>query len=86
MDYSLSPSSHNHCLCLKAPCYTFIPIPSSGNQEAEDLDDAELLASLEAQEEIERVQEEPGPDSGYWTLTNTSTQSLRSLVPTISSR
>lgn len=64
----------------------YLSPPSSGNQEAEDLDDAELLASLEAQEEIERVQEEPGPDSGYWTLSNTSTQSLRSLIPTISSR
>lgn len=60
-----------------------VPPSSSGSQE---LDDAELLASLEAQEEVE-----PGPDSGYWTLSNTSTQSARSsstrsFVSTVSSR
>lgn len=62
-----------------------------GSQELDEqgLDDAELLASLEAQEEVERM--EPGPDSGYWTLSNTSTQSARSsstrsFVSTVSSR
>lgn len=56
-----------------------------------ELDDAELLASLEAQDEVERVQGEPGRDSGYGTLSETSTQasrssSVRSLVSTASSR
>lgn len=66
-------------------------LPSLDNQELDDqgLDDAELLASLEAQEEVERM--DPGPDSGYWTLSNTSTQSersssTRSLISTLSSR
>lgn len=65
-----------------------VPPSSSGSQELDEqgLDDAELLASLEAQEEVE-----PGPDSGYWTLSNTSTQSARSsctrsFVSTVSSR
>lgn len=68
-----------------------VPPSSSGSQELDEqgLDDAELLASLEAQEEVERM--EPGPDSGYWTLSNTSTQSARSsstrsFVSTVSSR
>lgn len=65
--------------------------PPLGNQELDDegLDDAELLASLEAQDELERM--DPGPDSGYWTLSNTTTtsarnSSTRSLVSTLSSR
>ncbi|XP_031712150.1 recQ-mediated genome instability protein 1 [Anarrhichthys ocellatus] len=69
------------------------PAPLQGNQEVEDLelDDAELLASLEAQEQVERVQVGPVPDSGYGTLSETSTQSsrsssIRSLVSTASSR
>lgn len=68
-----------------------MPPSSSGSQELDEqeLDDAELLASLEAQEEAERL--EPGTDSGYWTLSNTSLQSARSsttrsLVSTVSSR
>ncbi|XP_068560245.1 recQ-mediated genome instability protein 1 [Cebidichthys violaceus] len=68
------------------------PAPLQGNQEVEDLelDDAELLASLEAQE-VEGVQVGPVPDSGYGTLSETSTQSsrsssIRSLVSTASSR
>ncbi|XP_044051345.1 recQ-mediated genome instability protein 1 [Siniperca chuatsi] len=67
--------------------------PQQGNQEVEDLelDDAELLASLEAQEEVGRVQAGPVRDSGYGTLSETSTQSsrnsyVRSLVSTASSR
>lgn len=66
---------------------------SSDNQEVEDLelDDAELLASLEAQVVVERVPDWPVGDSGYGTLSETSTQSfrsssVRSLVSTVSSR
>ncbi len=66
---------------------------SLGNQEVEDLelDDAELLASLDVQEDVERVQVRPVRDSGYGTLSETSTQSsrsssVRSLVSTASSR
>ncbi|XP_073321636.1 recQ-mediated genome instability protein 1 [Pagrus major] len=66
------------------------PAPQQALQEEEDLDldDAELLASLEAQEEVERVQVQ---DSGYRTLSEISTQSLRSssvrsFVSTASSR
>lgn len=66
-------------------------LPPLGNQGLDDqsLEDAELLASLEAQEEAERM--ESGPDSGYWTLSNTSTQSARSsssrsIISTFSSR
>lgn len=66
-------------------------LPPLGNQELDDqeLEDADLLASLEAQEEVERM--DPGPDSGYWTLSNTSTQSARSsstrsFISTVSSR
>ncbi|XP_034398344.1 recQ-mediated genome instability protein 1 isoform X2 [Cyclopterus lumpus] len=69
------------------------PAPVHGNQEVEDLelDDAELLASLEAQEEVERVQVGPVPDSGYGTLSETATlssrsSSMRSLFSTASSR
>lgn len=56
-----------------------------------DLDDAELLASLEAQEEVEMLPVEPARDSGYSTLRETSTQSsrtppIRSLVSEASSR
>lgn len=56
-----------------------------------DLDDAELLASLEAQEEVEMLQVEPARDSGYSTLREASTQSsrsssIRSLVSATSSR
>uniref|UniRef100_UPI0037E7FF0D recQ-mediated genome instability protein 1 n=1 Tax=Semicossyphus pulcher TaxID=241346 RepID=UPI0037E7FF0D len=56
------------------------PAPQQGNQEVEDLemDDAELLASLEAQEVVERVPARPVRDSGYGTLSETSTQSSRS--------
>ncbi|XP_038559879.1 recQ-mediated genome instability protein 1 [Micropterus salmoides] len=69
------------------------PAPQQGNQEVEDLElnDAELLASLEAQEEVGRVQIGPVRDSGYGTLSEPSTQSsrstsVRSLVSTASSR
>lgn len=56
-----------------------------------ELDDAELLASLEAQEEGERVQVGPVPDSGYGTLSETATlssrsSSMRSLFSTASAR
>ncbi|XP_078106986.1 recQ-mediated genome instability protein 1 isoform X1 [Sander vitreus] len=67
--------------------------PQQDNQEVEDLelDDAELLASLEAQVVVERVPDWPVGDSGYGTLSETSTQSfrsssVRSLVSTASSR
>lgn len=66
---------------------------SLGNQEVEDLelDDAELLASLEAQEEVEMVLSDPAQDSGYGTISANSTHSsrrssVRSLVSTASSR
>ncbi|KAM9360678.1 recQ-mediated genome instability protein 1 [Symphorus nematophorus] len=70
------------------------PAPQQRNQEGEDLelDDAELLASLEAQEEdVDRVQVGSVRDSGYGTLSEPSTQSsrsssVRSLVSTASSR
>ncbi|XP_056275735.1 recQ-mediated genome instability protein 1 isoform X1 [Pseudoliparis swirei] len=69
------------------------PAPVHGNQVVEDLelDDAELLASLEAQEEGERVQVGPVPDSGYGTLSETATlssrsSSMRSLFSTASAR
>ncbi|XP_070690652.1 recQ-mediated genome instability protein 1 [Pempheris klunzingeri] len=69
------------------------PAPQQDNPEVEDLelDDAELLASLEAEEEVERVQVGRVRDSGYGTLSETSTQSsrsssVRSLVSTASSR
>ncbi|KAK5909838.1 hypothetical protein CesoFtcFv8_003731 [Champsocephalus esox] len=56
------------------------PAPQQGNQEVEDLDfdDAELLATLEAQEEGGRAQGGPVGDSGYGTLSDTYTQSSRS--------
>ncbi|KAM7018504.1 recQ-mediated genome instability protein 1 [Tautogolabrus adspersus] len=64
-----------------------------GNQEVEDLElaDAELLASLETQEMVERVPVGAVRDSGYGTLSETSTQfsrtsSVRSFVSTTSSR
>ncbi|XP_040010606.1 recQ-mediated genome instability protein 1 [Xiphias gladius] len=69
------------------------PAPQQGNQEVEDLElnDAELLASLEAQEEVERVQVGSVRDSGYGTLSETANQfsrssSVRSLVSAASSR
>ncbi|XP_023124272.2 recQ-mediated genome instability protein 1 isoform X2 [Amphiprion ocellaris] len=69
------------------------PTPQQGNQDAEDLelDDAELLASLEGQEDAEILEVLPAPDSGYGTLHETSTQSSRSssvrnFVSTTSSR
>lgn len=69
------------------------PAPQQGNQDVEDLelDDAELLASLEGQEDAEVVEVLPPPDSGYGTLHETSTQSsrnssVRSFVSTTSSR
>lgn len=40
-----------------------------------ELDDAELLASLEAQEEVDMVHAGSVGDSGYRTLTETSIQS-----------
>lgn len=59
--------------------------------DLEQLDDAELLASLEAQESIQGHQSQAGPDSGYGTLDTTSAQSsnvasVRSLVPAASDR
>ncbi|XP_070820893.1 recQ-mediated genome instability protein 1 [Chaetodon trifascialis] len=67
--------------------------PQQANQDVEDLelDDSELLASLEVQEGAEGVQVRPVRDSGYGTLSETSTQSsrsfsVRSLVSTASSR
>ncbi|XP_035021312.2 recQ-mediated genome instability protein 1 [Hippoglossus stenolepis] len=52
--------------------------PQQVDDEMEDLelDDAALLASLEAQEEVPRI--EVGPDSGYGTQSETSTQFSRS--------
>ncbi|AWP07228.1 putative recQ-mediated genome instability protein 1 [Scophthalmus maximus] len=54
------------------------PAPQRVNHEVEDLelDDAELLASLEAQEEV--IQVGSVRDSGYGTRSETSTQSSRS--------
>ncbi|KAM9858121.1 recQ-mediated genome instability protein 1 [Aulostomus maculatus] len=58
------------------------PPSHQGNEDIEDLglDDQELLASLEVQEEVEMVPVRPVQDSDYGTLisTQTSTQSLRS--------
>ncbi|XP_071369597.1 recQ-mediated genome instability protein 1 [Centroberyx affinis] len=69
------------------------PAPQQGNQEMEDLDldDQELLASLEAQEEVERVQGGHSVESGYGTLSEASARSsrsssVRSHVSTASSR
>ncbi|KAG8011964.1 RecQ-mediated genome instability protein 1 [Nibea albiflora] len=69
------------------------PAPQQGNEEMEnlELDDADLLASLEAQEEMERVPTGPSLDSGYGTLSEPSTlssrsSSIRNLVSTASSR
>ncbi|XP_008292801.1 recQ-mediated genome instability protein 1 [Stegastes partitus] len=69
------------------------PAPQQGNQDMEELelDDAELLASLEGQEDADMRQVLPPPDSGYGTLRGTSTQSsrsssVRSFVSTVSSR
>ncbi|XP_037632504.1 recQ-mediated genome instability protein 1 isoform X1 [Sebastes umbrosus] len=70
------------------------PAPQQGNQEVEELelDDAELLASLEAQEVVvARVPVGSVRDSGYGSLSEVSTQSsrsssVRSLVSTASSR
>lgn len=55
------------------------------------MDDAELLAGLEAQEVAHRPAGQPGEDSGYGTLTDSSTQSssiatIRSLVSVASAR
>lgn len=76
-------------LLLDQMCFVF----SLANQEVDDLelDDAELLAGLEAQEVVERVEAVPVHDSGYRTLSETSTQcsisySVRSLVSAASSR
>ncbi|XP_040897493.1 recQ-mediated genome instability protein 1 [Toxotes jaculatrix] len=54
--------------------------PQQGNEEMGDLglDDAELLAILEAQGGVERVQVGSVQDSGYRTLSETSTQFSRS--------
>ncbi|XP_056231671.1 recQ-mediated genome instability protein 1 [Seriola aureovittata] len=65
------------------------PASHQGNQEMEDLelDDAELLASLGAQEEVGRVQDGSVQESGYGTLSETSTQFSRtSSVSAASSR
>ncbi|KAL6114086.1 rmi1 [Pungitius sinensis] len=69
------------------------PAALQGNQEVEDLgiDDAELLASLDAQEQVERIQVGAVPDSGYGRLSAISTQSsrsysIRSFVSTDASR
>ncbi|XP_036952761.1 recQ-mediated genome instability protein 1 [Acanthopagrus latus] len=69
------------------------PAPQQGVQEEEDLelDDAELLAGLEAQEEVQRIHVRPVQDSGYRTLSEISSQSsrsstVRSFVSTASSR
>lgn len=56
-----------------------------------ELDDAELLAGLEAQEVVQRPYSQPGQDSGYGTLSESSTQSssiatVRSLVSVASAR
>lgn len=56
-----------------------------------ELDDAALLASLEAEVEVGRVQGDPGQDSGYGTFSESSTQSsrsssIRNVVSTASSR
>lgn len=66
---------------------------SLDNQDMEDLelDDAELLAGLEAQEVAHRPASQPGQDSGYGTLSGSSTQStsiatVRSLVSSASAR
>ncbi|XP_074525728.1 recQ-mediated genome instability protein 1 [Halichoeres trimaculatus] len=59
------------------------------NPEVEDLevDDAELLANLEAQEVAQRVPAVSVPDSGYETFRETSFQSsMRSAASTVSSR
>ncbi|KAK2837180.1 hypothetical protein Q5P01_014392 [Channa striata] len=71
--------------------------PQRGNQEVDDmesdleLEDADLLASLEAQEAMEGAEVGPGQDSGYRTLGESSTQSsgnpfFGSLVSAASSR
>ncbi|XP_029998312.1 recQ-mediated genome instability protein 1 isoform X2 [Sphaeramia orbicularis] len=69
------------------------PAAQQENQDLEEfeLDDQELLASLEAQEEMERVQVHPVEDSGYGTLSEVSLQSsrsssVRSVVSAASSR
>ncbi|KAF7650287.1 hypothetical protein LDENG_00128050 [Lucifuga dentata] len=56
------------------------PISHQENEQVVDveLDDQELMASLEAQEEVGRIQVWPGQESGYVTLNETSTQSPRS--------
>lgn len=56
-----------------------------------ELDDAELLASLEAQEVAQRPYSQPGQDSGYGTLSESSAQSssiatVRSFVSAASAR
>lgn len=56
-----------------------------------DLDDAELLASLDAQEDVESVQMESVQDSGYRTHSDIFTQSsrgsaVRSVLSAASSR
>ncbi|XP_058491189.1 recQ-mediated genome instability protein 1 isoform X2 [Solea solea] len=64
------------------------PAPQQVNpgEEDLDLDDAELLASLDTQEEVQRVPVGSVGDSGYGTLGDISTSSLRSVVSTASSR
>lgn len=63
------------------------------NQDTEvlEMDDAELLASLEAQEVVQSLHSQPESESGYGTLGDTSAQassmaSVRSLVSLASAR
>ncbi|XP_029018413.1 recQ-mediated genome instability protein 1 [Betta splendens] len=68
-----------------------LPALQQGNQDVEvlELEDAELLASLEAQDVVERVQAPPVQDSGYRTLSINSltrSMSVRSVVSATSSR
>ncbi|XP_003974877.1 recQ-mediated genome instability protein 1 [Takifugu rubripes] len=67
--------------------------PQQDNQDMEDLelDDAELLASLEAQEVVQSLHSQPESESGYGTLSDACAQtssmaSVRSLVSLASAR
>ncbi|XP_076010102.1 recQ-mediated genome instability protein 1 isoform X2 [Genypterus blacodes] len=59
--------------------------PSPHQVVDEELDDQELLASLEAQEEADRFQVWPGQESGYGTMASGSS-TVRSHVSTLSTR
>lgn len=72
---------------------TTVYVWSLDNQDMEDLelDDAELLATLEAQEAVQSLHSQPESESGYGTLSNTCAQtssmaSVRSLVSLASAR